>query len=112
MTYEEFNEYMKSQGLSDSEIEDIIDWYNLDPDNIGDESDWSVNFVEDADTWVKDICDSITTDTYGDIGSFLKLHYISDYGQFASEYAEYLLDQDDSYAVYCPSTNRVVFFEA
>ena len=111
MTYEEWKEWMIEQRLTESEIAELEDFYALDYDNIGPKAAWVVNYIIPVEEWVRDICDSITT-KYGDLGSFLKLHYISDYGEFASAYAEYIMDNCELNTVcYRPATQRVIIFE-
>lgn len=111
MTYEEWKEWMIEQNLTGSEIAELEDFYALEYDNIGPKEGWIVKYLIPAEEWVRDICDSITT-KYGDLGSFLKLHYIGDYGEFASAYAEYIMDDCELNTVcYCPATQRVIIFE-
>lgn len=112
MTYTEWVDYMTEQGVTESEIIDLIDFFNLQKDTIGNKDGWEIKYIPTAEEWVRDICDSIKSD-YGDVGSFLKLHYLSDYGEFASNYAEYLMDDyGDALICYCPSTERVIVFKS
>lgn len=108
---EELKKYLiTDQGLEESEAENVIEFYNVQDETVGGEDDWEVDYIQNADDWVEDIFDSISSE-YGDVGSFLKLHYISDTSEFASEYAEYLLDDGSGFIVYCDSTNNVVVFK-
>ena len=72
---------------------------------------WNVDNLLTADILEKNV--SILVEPCNrDLGSFLKLHYISDYGEFASAYAEYIMDDCELNTVcYCPATQRVIIFE-
>lgn len=106
MTLAQWELYLGKQGLKYSEITDIKKQYNLNGDLS--RENWKVKFTQPGESWFNDIMDS-TECNIGDLGSFLKLHFL-DWEQFVSEYAQYLTEDGLGTTIYCPSTKRVIFF--
>ena len=109
LTITEWREYLQSQGLSEKEVDDVLEWFNPNRSALKKES-WQVDKIVELDTWFQEFCDSIES-SFGDVGSFLKLHYIPDPEKFVMEYAEYLMEDCGEFDIcYCPSTKRIVSF--
>lgn len=114
-TLQEVSNYLMEQGLFQAEINEIIEFYALRSDASNyDLDEWKVNFVVDADDWLEEQLNSKDLASYGkgDFIDYIKNEFLSDTAKVMYGFAEYLMDKEDEYVVYCKDTNRLIFFEA
>lgn len=112
-TLREISDYLMEQGLFQVEINEVIEFYALRSDDY-DLDEWKVNFIVDADEWLEEKINSKDLASYGkgDFIDYIKKEFLSDTAKVMYGFAEYLMDKDDAYVVYCKDTNRLIFFEA
>ena len=75
LNFKEWKDYLVSQDIKESEILDICASFLLTANDVFNKDVWTLETRTEAEKWVSDICDSISC-SYGDLGSFLKLHYL------------------------------------
>jgi hypothetical protein len=108
LKFDQLKEYLKGQGVKDSEIKYIVENWKCTTAELYPEECWRVTRFEDGEAWFNEMMDSIAEEC-GSIGEFLKLHFL-DWEEFIPAYSDFLTDDGVVTAIYCPDTKRVVFF--
>lgn len=108
---------LMEKGVEEREFNDIVKFFELGESFIYKENEWGINFIQDAEGWISDTITKLKEDytSYGtgDFIQFILSEYVpDDMEKVITEFAKFLSNTDDAYMVYCPSTQRCIFFEA
>ena len=112
-----WREWMTVQGLSDKEIKDVAEFYNI-PWNLDKqidikaEQEWEIELLWDADKWYNSFKEDFMEKQFKEVPGefFMSLFENIPVDKFCMAFAEYQMDAGDAYVCYCPSTNRIIFF--
>lgn len=112
-----WKEYMLSQGLSESEVKDVIEFYCVtfanDDISKSEAKEWEINKICDAEKWYNEFKETLNDKCINKVYcNFIVDEYLDkvSFDKFCMNYAEYLMDVTDAFVCYCPSTKRIIFF--
>lgn len=113
LTLDEWKDWMIEQNLTEPEIEDLIKFYKLTPnDNIGTKDYWRVKVLMPVEDWVEEIGAIIDIKYQMSVGTYIQQQFLSNAEKFATDCANHFKETIGmSLLCYCPSTKRIVIFQ-
>lgn len=109
MNFTEWKTYLKEQGVLESEIKDIMKFYDVHETWDFTKNSWEIKKMELSEAFVADLCQGLRDQYNADFGDFME-YYISDYDEFTKEFVDFLSDRNNCSICLCPSTHRIIFF--